>query len=258
MKVSKSIVNARRNEIMKMIQENNYIKVEDLAEKYNVSTVTIRRDLQYWEDRGAIIRNYGGAALIQAFVDDSNYENERYLHAIAKRAAQYIENDDVIFINSSRTALMIIQYIKNKRVTVITNNANAINITPDPLVSIVLTGGDVRFPKKSLTGDVALATIDNISATKSFIGCSGLTEEGISTGYMKEMMMNQVMLQKTGGYRFVLCDHTKFGITFAFRYSNLENVHYLITDVLADEKVLNSLKEKRSLEVIQVEPVKSI
>ena len=84
MKVSKAIVDKRRNEIMKTIQENNSISVDDLVEKYDVSAVTIRRDLQYWEDMGAIVRNYGSASLIQEFVDDNkNYDRFRYMKAIA-------------------------------------------------------------------------------------------------------------------------------------------------------------------------------
>ena len=255
MKVRKTIVDSRREEIMKLLQGNNYIKVEDLAKRFNVSTVTIRRDLQFWEDRGAIIRDYGGASLIQAFVEDPEYENKRFVQAIAKRASQFIENDDIIFINSSRTALAIIQYIKNKHVVVITNNANVIGTSPDPLVNIVLTGGDVRFPKKSLTGDTALATLNNITATKCFIGCSGLTEEGISTSYIKEMMINQTMLKNTGKKRFVLCDHTKFGLKFAFQYSTFDSIDYLITDHLANQEIIDKIKYKKNIEIIKEKPM---
>ena len=120
MKVSKAIVDKRRNEIMKTIQENNSISVDDLVEKYDVSAVTIRRDLQYWEDMGAIVRNYGSASLIQEFVDDNkNYDRFRYMKAIAKRAALFVEDNDVIFINTSMTAIMMIDYIKYKNVTII-------------------------------------------------------------------------------------------------------------------------------------------
>ena len=117
MKVSKAIVDKRRNEIMKTIQENNSISVDNLVEKYDVSAVTIRRDLQYWEDMGAIVRNYGSASLIQEFVDDNkNYDRFRYMKAIAKRAALFVEDNDVIFINTSMTAIMMIDYIKYKNV----------------------------------------------------------------------------------------------------------------------------------------------
>lgn len=255
MKVNKTIVDNRRNDIMKMIQEDNYVSVNDLAEKFNVSAITVRRDLQYWEDQGAIIRNYGGAALIQEFIEDADYDNKRYLDAIAKKAAQFVRDDDVIFINSSKTALRVIDHIKNKRVTIITNNAKAINYTPDPSVTIVFTGGEVRFPKNSMTGDFALNTLNNITANKCFIGCSGLTEEGISTELMKEMLINKTMLQKTRGQRFVLCDHNKIGLNYSFVYSNLEDVSYIITDVKANMEILDRVKERTKVDIIKVEPI---
>ena len=76
MKVSKAIVNDRRVKIMRLIEEKRSVSVDELVEKYHVSPITIRRDLQYWEDKGAIIRNYGGASLIQEFVEDEEYERD--------------------------------------------------------------------------------------------------------------------------------------------------------------------------------------
>ena len=100
MKTSKAEVEKRRIEIMKEIEEKTSVSVEELSAKFEVSPVTIRRDLQYWEDKGAIEKNYGGATLIQAFVEDKDYDKKRYMRAIAKKAAEMVEDDDVIFINS--------------------------------------------------------------------------------------------------------------------------------------------------------------
>lgn len=162
----------------------------------------------------------------------------------------------MIFINSSTTALMIVDYIKDKHVTIITNNARAINYTPDPKVLIIFTGGEVRFPKNSMTGDFAVAALNNITATKCFVGCSGLTENGISTGLMKEMLINQTMIKRTSGQRFVLCDSTKIGVSYSFFYSSLKGFDYLITDVKADDEVIEKVKENTGINVIKVEAMK--
>ncbi|MBR2067939.1 MAG: DeoR/GlpR transcriptional regulator [Solobacterium sp.] len=258
MKVSKNIVDQRREDIMKAIQENNFMSVEDLVNTFHVSPVTIRRDLQYWEDKGAIERTYGGAALLQAFIDEdeATYERNRYMKGIAKRAALMVEDGDVIFINSSMTALMLINYIRYKNVTIITNNARAINYDPDPNVTILFTGGEVRFPKKSITGDIAIATLNSITADKCFIGCSGLDKEAVTTGYMKETKVNHCMLQRTKGKRVLLCDHTKVGLSFSFQYSDYSDIHTLITDVEANEEIMDYLEEEYHLEIIKVEPAK--
>lgn len=257
MKVSKTIVDKRREDIMKAIQENNFMSVGDLIDMFDVSPITIRRDLQYWEDKGAIERKYGGASLLQAFIDEdvASYERNRYMKGIAKRAALYVEEGDVIFVNSSTTALMIINYIKDKNVTIVTNNARAINYDPDSKVNVIFTGGEVRFPKKSITGDIALANINNITADKCFIGCSGMNKNGVSTGYVKETMINRSMIQRTKGKRFLLCDHTKVGLSFSFDYSNYDDINYIITDNQADDEIINYIKDNHNLEIIKVDPI---
>lgn len=259
MKVNKTIVDKRRHDIMQIIQHNHAVDVLALAEQFQVSALTIRRDLQYWEDRGAILRNYGGAKLIQEFVDaSSDYDKQRYLKAIAKYAAQFVVEGDVIFINSSQTAINVLDYIRNKKVTVITNNAKAIRYTPDSRVTVVFTGGEVRFPKNSMTGDFALNMLNHIYATKCFIGCSGLDEEGVSTGLMKEMLINQTMLKRTKGTRFILCDHTKFGVNFGFHYSTFDTIHYLITDNQANEMITEAIHDRFNTKIIQVDPVTNL
>lgn len=256
MKVSKALVEKRRNQIMQIIQENNNISVEELVEKFNVSPVTIRRDLQYWDDLGAIERKYGSVSLIQEFIDDNkNYTRFRYMNAIAKRAALFIDDNDVIFINTSMTALAIIDYIKYKNVTILTNNAKAINSHPESNVEIIFTGGEVRYPKNSMTGDIALKTINSINANKCFIGCSGLSANGISTGLIKETSINKAMLAHTKGQKFILCDHTKIGVDYNYQYCNFNDVDCLITDVKADEFTINEIKENWKLKIIQVEPI---
>lgn len=257
MKVSKDIVNQRRIDIMKAIEENNFITVEELVKKFNVSPVTVRRDLQYWEDQGAIIRNYGGASLIQAFVQDNDYAKTRFMKSIAKRAALYIEDGDVIFINSSMTAIMVMDYIKGKKVTIITNHIKAASDLDDG-ITLVYTGGEVKYPRNSMTGDFTLATLNNITASKCFIGCSGLREENVSTGIMKEMLINQTMLNKTAGQKFILCDHTKVGLDYNFHYGDYKEIDYLITDINADKKIISKIKDKYpNMNIIEVEPLKT-
>ena len=103
MKVDYQIVQKRRDDIMMIIQKLGDVTVKQLMNDFNVSEITIRRDLQYWEDRGAIIRFHGGAKIVQHMVDhdNSDFTNERYKHAIAKMAASYIEDGDTVFIIKS-------------------------------------------------------------------------------------------------------------------------------------------------------------
>lgn len=260
MKMNKAVVDARRNKIMQKIQSQGRAAVEDLAEELQVSALTIRRDLQFWEEMGAVERYYGGAKLIQHFVenDDPQLSNEQYKHAIAKYAAQYVQDGDTIFINTSSTALLVLKYIKNKRVTVITNNGKAIFMDHDPMVSICLSGGELRIPKESMVGDFALNNLNKVSATKAFLGCSGFSvASGMTTAILQEVAINEVMITRCIGETFILADHTKIGTNHSFISGMIQSFDYLITDHLADEEELTAIQEA-GVKTVTLDPITHI
>lgn len=262
MKVKYDVVQKRRNDLLMIIQKYGDVEVKQLMNEFNVSEVTIRRDLQYWQDKGAIIRYHGGAKLVQQMLSKSEikaeYTNNRYKHAIAKFAAQYVEDGDTIFINTSSTALLVIQYIKDKRCTIITNNAKALMCPHDDKVSIVLTGGELRFPKEAMVGDFALNNLSRVFANKCFLGCSGINvEAGVSTAILSETAINETMVKRTNGPVFVLADYSKVGISHSFESANLNDIDYLITDINADEEMLAQIKEF-NVEIHRLEPLLSV
>lgn len=260
MKMDKVIVDERREKIMKKIQTAGKVFVNDLATQLQVSQLTIRRDLQYWEEKGAVERFYGGAKLIQNFIsiDDPTRSNELYKHAIAKYAAHYVKDGDTIFINTSSTALLIINYIKNKHVTVITNNGKAIFMEHDPLLSICLTGGELRNPKESMVGDLALNNLSRVSATKAFLGCSGLSvHSGMTTAILQEVAINEMMINRCLGETFILADHTKIKNDHSFVSGNIKSFDYLITDNISDEDEIIAIQDA-GVKTITLEPLARI
>lgn len=260
MKMNKIVVESRRNKIMKEIQCKGSALVDDLASQLMVSPLTIRRDLQYWEEIGAVERFYGGARLIQSFVDNDDPElsNEPYKHAIAKYAAQYVQDGDTIFINTSSTALLVLKYIRNKRVSVITNNGKAIFMDHDPLVSIYLSGGELRIPKESMVGDFALNNLNRVSANKAFLGCSGISvASGMTTAILQEVAINEVMINRCNGDTFILADHTKIGNNHSFISGSIQSFDYLITDNLSDEEELFAI-QSAGLKTITLDPLNHI
>lgn len=89
---------------------------------------------------------------------------------IARYAASLVEDGDTIFINTSSNALKLIAYVKSQNVTVITNNGKAINHEKADGVSIILTGGELRYPKEAMVGDFALRNLQNILPKKPLWG----------------------------------------------------------------------------------------
>ena len=238
MKVNKEIVDDRRKKIMQEIQAKGSVRVDELVRKFNVTPLTIRRDLQYWEDLGAIIRYYGGAKLVQSFVVDDKLNNEPYKHAIAKYAASLVEEGDTIFLNTSSTALLILDYLVGKTVNVVTNNGKAIFKEHDPNVRIILTGGELRTPKESMVGEFALYNVSRVSANKCFIGCSGFDHiKGMTTAILPEVSINEAMIEHSD-QAFILADSTKINNVHQFFVAPVKAFDYLITDIRCSDEEL--------------------
>lgn len=242
MKRERQIVEQRRSNILKYLKSNKGISLEELAKILEVSKITINRDLNELEKAGHISRHYGGVRLNETptFYDKTHGKDENYLkEQIARYASQFIEENDVIFINSSYTALSILKYISNKRITVVTNNANAFNIPHSHLVTIILTGGELREAKGVMVGDFAISNLKRISVKKCFIGCSGLSKElGVTTENLNEVNINELMLSKSPENVFVLADKTKIGATSSFVSCPISTVKNIITNEnLSSDKI---------------------
>jgi len=254
MKRAKNLVDRRRKDVLDLLKNEPTISPEEISKRMEVSALTIRRDLQYWETKHRIQRHYGGAKIIQLFSVAHNElsEIEDHKHRIAKKACEFIEDGDTIFINTSTTALLILEYIKDKKVNVITNNANAVFIQKDFKVSVILTGGELREPKESMTGEFALSNLSKVSANKCFIGCSGISGEvGLTTAVLAEVAINELMLKQCTGQSYVLADSTKVGHNHSFVSSSLRKINTLITDEHA-RKIECELIEAKGVTIIKV------
>lgn len=244
MKRERAYVEGRRNQIVEILQRNPEVRVDELAKRLEVSVITIRRDLQYLEENNLVTRFYGGAKATEETagkMDDVTI----YRELIAKYAATLVENEDTIFINTSSNALHMIQYIDRNNVTVITNNGKAINHEKGDGVSIILTGGELRYPKEAMVGDFAVRNLQNIFAKKAFVGCSGISSlTGMTTEIANEVNVNQLMIEHATQEVYILADHTKIGRNSSFISCGIHMVKHLITDEMAPEEELELLREK--------------
>ena len=251
MKRERILVENRRNEILEELKQHGEIEVNQLAAKWNISPLTIRRDLQFLEDQKKIVRFYGGAALAVPQAPEED-DITLYRRLIAQYAASLVEDRDSIFVNTSITALQMVKYLGGKQVTVITNNGQIINMEVPPSVSAVLTGGEVRYPKHAMVGEFALRNLEHVSVKKCFMGCSGLSvERGMTTEIMNEVNINRLMIQGAIGTTYILADHRKLGKNSSFVSCSVNHITHIITDERADENVVSAFREK-GIHVYQV------
>ena len=154
-------LNQRRIKILELIREDGHAKVQELSKIFSVTEVTIRQDLEFLEKLGYIQREHGGAFLkdVGSFAKTGKLVNQEQSHeekvAIARKAVTYINDDDVIILDSGSTTTEIAKLLlKYNRLTVITNALNiALILGENPGINLIVTGGEFKAPTLSLTGD---------------------------------------------------------------------------------------------------------
>ncbi len=242
----KTEIEHRRKILLEMIRQANgaHLNIDELSSLLKVSPVTLRRDLSVLQEEGLITRGYGKVAPVDRNGQRGAADAPDALTRIAMRAAQFVEEGDIILLNTSRTALQILRYIEAPNVTVITNNVLAINSPHRSDMTLILTGGEVRYPKYAMVGDVAQRTLQSIKANKAFLGCSGLSvETGMTTEYFSEVGVNNLMLTQLSGPVYLLAAHTKLGSNSNFVSGDIRLITHLITDRTANQEIVEQFRE---------------
>lgn len=243
MKRDRQSVNDRHARILSLLRERREIKVDELAQMFGVSPMTIRRDLQHLEDRGLVSRFYGGAVAEQRPPAPAEADQVKlYRDLISRYAATFVSEGDHIFINGSKTALGMLDYVEQENVRVFTNNGLVCGKKYPPNLRVTLSGGDLRGLSGILTGDCTMRNLLMEQSSKAFIGCTGISPNGeLLCGIPTELAINETMISHSNRY-FILADHTKIGVTGTYASLHLEQMGTVITDEMAPPAVIEQLR----------------
>ena len=245
----------RRSLILKKIREEEEVNVEELAHEFGLSCMTVRRDLQYLEDRNLVTRFYGGATVNPEYrCASAEEELALYRRQISRYAATKVLNGETLFLNGSTTALGLLDYITAHNVHIITNNGMAVTKKPHKGVSVTLTGGELR--EHVMVGESVMRFLLNNTADKTFLGCAGVTPNGeFCYNIPTEIGINETMIARTTKELYILADHTKLNnpdiLLAKYGSCTYDRQVTLITDEKADPKSVDSLR-KLGIEVHQV------
>lgn len=246
----------RQQEIVKILSENKVENITSLSKIIGVSEMTIRRDLGKLEKGGDIIRVYGGAKirtknLYDPSIGERLMQNIKEKKTIGMKAAEFIEDGDVVAFDASTTALEIVNNIKNrKELTVITNNiALSIELSESKDIAIMLLGGMVRKSSLSLVGSWLPKMLKHINIDKFFVSSSALSfKEGLTDATIEEVEAKKAIIDRSAEI-FVIADHTKINKVSTFNVCNYKIIDKIITDGLAEftkeqKKCLKKFEEK--------------
>ena len=249
----------RRQQILQLLVEHGNVQVADLAERFAVSSVTIRADLSHIESQGLATRNHGGATLVRMPPQEQGIHEKDALNLplkerIGARAAQLVQPGDNIIIDSGSTTMTLARHLRgHPDVTVMTNGLNiAWELANAPGVKVLMTGGLLRKQSLSLQGSQAEASLNTYSFDTLFLGVDGLDLQfGLTTHHEAEARLNHRMVERARRV-VVLIDASKFGHVSLHRIARLDQVHTIITDASIDAEYLEGL-QKLGIEVIIAE-----
>ncbi len=237
-KETKSTV-SRRMLILSQLEKYGQVSVNDLSQSLEVSSVTIRNDLEQLEKKNMLLRARGGAMRISQNhvgldhpLSDKQKKHLLEKKEIGKRAVELIEEGNTIILDSGSTTFEIARNLdKFEELTVITNAINVANyLAEHKNINVIVPGGTLRKNSLSLVGVLAERGFKNYFCDKLFLGVDGFdTGYGISTPNVEEAHLNQIMIEMSKRV-IVVADSSKFNHRgFAF-IAPVSKIHTLITD----------------------------
>lgn len=231
----------RLGRILEELQKNNSLQVEDVETLLSISPATVRRDFNYLAQNYQVEKIWGGIALSpnQKIADTMLPLDERKLKynkekvAIAKRAAELVNDGEIIFIDGGTTTLEMVPFLKNKKVRIITNSiliAQRIEtLDSNPHTEVFVTGGMLYPSSGLLVGPQAVDFIKNFNANWTFLSIGGISEAGPTNSNMLVVETEKAMLNHSER-TVILADHSKIGKKDLIKICELEEIDFLITE----------------------------
>lgn len=227
----------RREKIQEYLGVHQIARTADLMNLLDSSEATVRRDLEWLEQKGILERTHGGAILNQRVIFEQEYQQRAQYHpeekkVIGQLAASLIEEGDIVFVNSGTTATQVLKHIRrDARITVFTNNVNAALELGEPGFHYYLTGGEFQSRSNSLAGRFALDNLSLVFANKLILGVDGISlRHGCTVPTNDEAEVVRKMIERTKGQVIVVADSSKWGAVSNFPVAGIDEIDKLVTD----------------------------
>lgn len=232
----------RQREITDILLEKKSASVAELAERFQVSFETIRRDLKALEADGVVEKSYGGAVLKEKVRHKVDFKTLSHIMVdikrnMASKAIRFIKPNDCIYIDFSTTCGQLVPLLQDIPVNVLTNSLEVMNQLSDKArVSLFSIGGCWDPDNCAFMGSTAISNLSQYHVDKAFISCRALSmEQGISDKTEAEAELRRKIIESSNQV-YLLADSSKFG-WIAFRKTcDFQKITAVITDEEPDRE----------------------
>ena len=230
----------RRHTIMQLLQEQGEVSVDQLVQLFDISEVTIRKDLSALETNGFLLRKYGGAILMPKEIIDENENDElkKRKFVIAKAAAERIRDHNRIIVDSGSTTAALIKQLNLKQGLVVMTNSLSVATELRALENeptLLMTGGTWDTRSESFQGKVAEQVLRSYDFDQLFIGADGIDLARGSTTFNELVGLSQVMAEVSREV-VVMVESQKIGRKMPNLELTWQQIDVLITDTGLSEQ----------------------
>lgn len=235
-KTDTSKADARHAQIAALVRQRGFVTIEMLAQQFDVTVQTIRRDLAQLSKDGKVSRFHGGAGLPSS-VENIDYSARKVLNLaekkrIARMVAAHIASHSSLFINIGTTTEAVArELMQHEDLRFITNNLNvALLLSANPDFNVVVAGGTVRNRDGGIVGQSANDMISQFRVDYAVIGISGIDDDGTLLDYDYDEVRAAQAIMNNARQTFLVADHTKFTRRPMVRAGSITQVTALFTD----------------------------
>lgn len=231
----------RHANILQLVKERGFIENDELAKLFNVSIVTIRRDLKALCHQHLVTLEHGGVAaadyidgIVEPLYETKAYIHSEQKHAIGTAAAKLIAGGETIILDSGTTTACIARHLKNSKlnnVTVITNDLIiGKELCPHPGINVVVVGGMLRRSYYTAYGHFTEQFLKHLKAHKAFLGLDAASmTRGISALQLEEIAVKQGMMEISDEV-ILTSDSSKFGLDATYKICDWNVIDRVVTD----------------------------
>lgn len=229
----------RQQELLRMLRDAGVLSTRGLTEAMNVSHMTIRRDIAALEAAGQVVAVQGGVRLAGgASVEPPRERATRSTlevpskAAIAKAAADHVQNGMVIFLDAGTTCEVVVPHLSERSgLTVVTSDFHAVELlVPLVHIDVIHTGGLLDRDRSSANGPLAAATVRSLGIDLCLMSTGTWdVAHGISVPVADTALLKQAALE-VSAKTMLLADSTKFGAFERYRVAPLQDLDRIITD----------------------------
>lgn len=246
----------RREKILSLVREREFVRVGDLSDMFGISEVTVRADLDLLDTSGSLQRVHGGAVVrapisrTERPIEESSITAADEKAAIGARAAAMVSNGETIILDVGSTttavARALVQRTDLRDIVVFTS---AINVALEleaaiPRFTVVVTGGTLRPLQHSLVDPMANHILERLNVSTVFLGCNGVhPEEGITNLNLPETAVKRHMLDAAQRC-VVVADGSKIGNISVVKIADIDTVDVLVTGASAPVEALSELETR--------------